>query len=325
MSSATLEFTCAGCQHRDHAPRAVIDRRRGGLPFDLVQCPHCQLVQQFPRSSPAEWSRQYREDYYVFQESDERRWARAAQQYVVHILPIEAEQQGGRLLDIGCARGHFSALAARRGWRVTGLDVSAEAVSEASQRFGLDLRAGTLARHWATMPRYDVAFLGDVIEHVLDPAALLREVRSVLSPGGRIILDTPNWGGRWRRWGGARWLGLNPFHINLFTADSLSPMLVSSGFVEVRATTYTHYLYETWGRRPEVQRWVEKLPKFLAWRINRFLQRGAGRGTWAALRAHRPSTIDAASAFLSAQSGSNLADKCLQPQGDNLIVCGQRG
>ena len=68
--------------------------------------------------------------YYVFEEKEDDRWARAVQQYVIHLLPHETKSPK-RLLDVGCALGHVAALAQRRGWRVTGIDISASAVSRA--------------------------------------------------------------------------------------------------------------------------------------------------------------------------------------------------
>lgn len=298
------------------------------LPFDLHRCSACGLVQQYPRWSAAKIGSLYRKDYYVFAESEEARWARSIQQYVVHLAGFEKEMiqkgrqsRGLRLLDVGCALGHLGVLAKQRGWRVTGIDLSADAVSQAAVRFGLDVRAGSLASHAATLLPFDVILLGDVLEHVPDPVRFLNDVRKVLAPCGTLCIDTPNWGGFWRRWGGANWLGLNSFHINLFDADSLNRLLTDCGFRDIHAASYTHYRYEGLTSRPELRARLSWLPEFLRSRLIRFLDRRRPRTAWSVLRNSPPNDLAAAarltselqdltSSILPSLSGDNLAIRC---------------
>ncbi len=251
----------------------------------------CGLVQRQPRIGAANTDAQYDGAYYVFHEDEPLRWARAAQQYAVHLRALESRHPR-RLLDIGCAAGHLSALARYRGWRVTGLDVSAEAVSRAVAQFGIDARAGALSLHLATLPTFDVVFLGDVIEHVDDPIAFLREVRAALSPSGVVCIDTPNWGSFWRRVGGRRWIGLNRYHVNLFDAASLSRLLETTGFCDVRCGSYTHYRYAAPAARPEVDAWIGALPSALAWRVRSWLPRAGRFGAWRMLRDIPPDSVE---------------------------------
>jgi 2-polyprenyl-3-methyl-5-hydroxy-6-metoxy-1,4-benzoquinol methylase len=319
-------FECVVCGHGQPLGPPVV-RADASRPFDLVRCDECGLVQQQPRWSSARITSLYDDEYYVFSEPEEHRWGRAVQQYVIHLAPLEraGSARGLRLLDLGCALGHLPALARRRGWRVTGLDVSPAAVSEAAVRFGLDVRAGSLARHRATLLPFDVAFLGDVIEHVPDPAAFIAGVRDVLVPGGRVCVDTPNWGGRWRRFGGASWLGINRFHINLFAADSLRRLLEGAGFREVRLASYTHYRYERWGDRPEVHGRLHWLPRFAAWRLQRFLLSRRGSGTWAAREIAALGSLDEALAALDRLlHGPSAPAAAGHLHGDNLAAAGLR-
>lgn len=317
-------FTCVGCGRMQEPPRAVLKAAPPERPFDLVRCPDCTLVQQFPRYTPAQFRKLYTADYYVFGESDEHRWARAVQQYVVQLLPLE-DRPGRRLLDVGCALGHLAALARLRGWRVTGIDVSAEAVSQASVRFGLDVRAGSLARHRDTLGPFDAVFLGDCLEHVEEPAALLTDVRRSLASGGVVCIDTPNWASRWRRWGGQRWLGLNRYHVNLFDADSLGRLLEASGFADIRAAAYTNYRYEVWTTRPEMLGWLNKLPRFIAWRVSRWLSRFNSNSPWARLRTSPPVNLHQARELVIDYARRRDEIPPVPPTaGDNLLVQARR-
>lgn len=315
-------FGCAACAYRGERPPVVL-RASDVMPFELVECPACRLVQQSPRYSPAELARLYRRDYYVFEESDAHRWARAVQQYVIHLHGLE-RPGGPRLLEIGCATGQLGALAAARGWRYTGIDVSAEAVSRAAVRFGLDVRAGTLAQHAATLHPYDVIFLGDVIEHVLDPASLMAELRKVLTPGGVVCIDTPNWASRWRRVFGRCWLGLNRYHINLFDASSLRMLLARQGFLMDRCGSYTHCRYEAWPARPEVRRWLDRLPGFAAWRVGALLDELTSRRPWVLLRRDPPTGLEPAQRLVHVLAGQVSERQMAFQSGDNLFVTARR-
>jgi 2-polyprenyl-3-methyl-5-hydroxy-6-metoxy-1,4-benzoquinol methylase len=98
-----------------------------------------------------------------------------------------------RVLDVGCAEGHFTAALAQAGREAVGIDVAREPLRRARARWPeLDLR---LAPSEGTWPLADVSFdavwAGEVIEHVADTAGWLSEVRRVLRSGGALVLSTP--------------------------------------------------------------------------------------------------------------------------------------
>jgi len=103
---------------------------------------------------------------------------------------------GERVLDLGCGAGQFSAALAQAGAQTVGVDVTAEALWRAAQRVrGLDLR---LWRDGEPLPlddsSVDTVWAGEVIEHVVDVAPWLSEVRRVLRPHGMLLLTTPHHG-----------------------------------------------------------------------------------------------------------------------------------
>ncbi len=310
-------FCCVACGQQRIAPVLVMRAEADRRPFDLVRCTACGLVQQFPRYSDAQLRALYTGDYYVFDEEEPQRWARAVQQYAVHLLRLEPAS-GRRVLDVGCALGHFAALAAHRGWRVVGIDLSADAVSRAARQFRLDFHAGDAFRFLDALPPFDVIFLGDVIEHVREPQVFIQRIRRALAPGGVVCIDTPNWSSWWRRLGRSHWLGLNRFHINLFDPDSLEHLLVSVGCREIKTSAYTNYRYEAWTSRPELQAILGKLPDAIAWRLNRLLGKRNKRGPWHMLRANPPGTLEAASQLLDDIGPTDVPQTARS--GDNLVA-----
>ena len=98
-----------------------------------------------------------------------------------------------RVLDLGCGEGHFAAQLARAGAVAVGADVSREALRRARARHPeLDLQVIPLCGPWPLADaRFDLVWAGETIEHVVDTAAWLSEVRRVLRPGGSLLLSTP--------------------------------------------------------------------------------------------------------------------------------------
>ena len=103
-----------------------------------------------------------------------------------------------RLLDIGCGGGLLCEPMARLGFAVTGVDASERniavaATHAAEQGLIIDYRADT-AENLLTAGEapFDAVLNMEVIEHVVDPGAFLRDTVSLLAPGGLMILATLN-------------------------------------------------------------------------------------------------------------------------------------
>ena len=104
---------------------------------------------------------------------------------------------GSRALDLGCGVGRWTRSLARQGARVTGVDISATMVAEATARAaadGLGERCHFVAQDLADLHvpgPYDLIVGVTVLQHILDEHRLHRAVSKLvdhLAPGGRIVL-----------------------------------------------------------------------------------------------------------------------------------------
>ncbi len=106
--------------------------------------------------------------------------------------------EGLRLLDIGCGGGLLCEPMTRLGFQVTGVDASERNIGTASahaaeQGLVIDYRATTAEDLLAAGERpFDVILNMEVIEHVADPGAYLRDCARLLAPGGLMIVATLN-------------------------------------------------------------------------------------------------------------------------------------
>ncbi len=113
---------------------------------------------------------------------------------------VKKEVSGKRVLDIGVCEHDFSYLAKER-WRhkvikenaayCLGVDILQEMIDELNRQ-GYNIRYADATSDIYLGEKFDVVFIGDVIEHVDRPADLLRFAKRHLLPGGKIIVTTPN-------------------------------------------------------------------------------------------------------------------------------------
>ena len=136
----------------------------------------------------------------------------------------------GKLLEVGFGSGEYLQFLGNMGWQVEGIDFDAIAVKQALKR-GLNVKQGGLAELRYTSDRYDAIFARHVIEHLSEPRKFLSECFRILSPGGRLILNTPNVDSLGYRFFKEYWRGLEtPRHLNIFNCKGLSTMLRDVGF-----------------------------------------------------------------------------------------------
>lgn len=100
---------------------------------------------------------------------------------------LAGAEPGAPLLDVGCGAGTFAAFAAGRGWTVGGADTDRSALAAAERALPeADLRLADAHE----LPWPDAAFglvtLVQVLEHVTNPIAALREAGRLCGPGGRV-------------------------------------------------------------------------------------------------------------------------------------------
>jgi SAM-dependent methyltransferase len=178
---------------------------------------------------------------------------------------IEREVADRSVLDIGVV-SHSARYFDQPEWRhgriarcarrCVGVDVLAELV-EALRARGFDVRCVDATSEADLGERFERVFLGDVLEHVDNPVALLRFAARHLAPQGRVLATTPNPFSRkfWRRFRRDGTAIVNLDHVCWITPTQAMELARRAGLVLVA--------YHLVKRIPRARRFVKQI----AWRF----------------------------------------------------------
>lgn len=128
-----------------------------------------------------------------------------------------------RVLDIACGVGYGSQILRRAGaTNVVGVDLSPEGIEYAKQRYqtsGIEFVCAD-AEQFQSSEQFDVVVSFETIEHLPHPTKFLENIRSLLIPGGDLILSVPL--GETRHF--------DPYHLHVFNQKQVFTLLEKTGF-----------------------------------------------------------------------------------------------
>jgi len=150
---------------------------------------------------------------------------------------------GTRVLDAGCGNGIETGPHADR-LRVVGIDYQPTYIAHASASYpDASFVVATLSRLGIADSSADLIVMNQVIEHLESPAVVVAELARVLSPGGRLLVATPNYGGfgwpfveaTYHRWF-AKEFDAEEAHVTPYRKETLAADLASALTVEHAGT-----------------------------------------------------------------------------------------
>jgi SAM-dependent methyltransferase len=123
-------------------------------------------------------------------------WYRGRRTVLDGVIADLGMPANARILDAGCGSGRFMVDLAKRG-EVTGVELSDTSVALARQRGIGEVVAGSVLEMPFADASFDLAVSLDVVEHLEDDVAALRELRRVVAPGGALLVTVPAYQWLW--------------------------------------------------------------------------------------------------------------------------------
>ena len=199
-----------------------------GAPGDVYWCPHCGALGAGRAPATDEVASWY-SDYYTHAPEPprtrvwSRMWPTARRLRELERLRWYLAPPGstGRFLEVGTGSGERLLQFAAAGWEVVGQDVDPKA-GRLAREVGIEVHQRPVAELVGREKAFDLIGLNHVLEHVAEPAELLRDCASLLAPAGRVCVISPNAGSLGRLLFGRWWFGLEqPRHLAIPTLESL--------------------------------------------------------------------------------------------------------
>lgn len=195
-------------------------------------------LDNFEDGSPLLWNARFQGVAMPFEKYDQRpamHWTSYEQvdvyrQRADHIIGICAQlaAAGDPVLDLGCGDGLFTHLAALKGLKMTGIDPERIAIEQARQKCARQkypgdppvFELGTGGRLPYADGSFKLVYMLDVIEHLPNPVAILRETARVIAPDGHLLITTPAW--QFGAWSDPT------YHVVEYSAEELVRQVVAS-------------------------------------------------------------------------------------------------
>ena len=206
--------------------------------FSLKECSLCHLRATYPQPDAEEIGRYYASAEYI-SHSDTRsglinRLYHAAREQMLkkkHKWVVKASgKEKGTLLDVGAGTGHFAHFMQTKGWLVAALEPDEKARQVAVAKLGINIQPlEALERQIGHT--YDVITLWHVLEHVHDLQGYMNHFRSILKPGGVLIIAVPNYTSKDAKKYGAMWAAYDvPRHLWHFSPASMERLMTNHQF-----------------------------------------------------------------------------------------------
>jgi SAM-dependent methyltransferase len=142
-----------------------------------------------------------------------------------------------RVLEIGCGNGARLKNLVALGWQTEGQEID-PAAGEAAIAQQMDVHVGPLDGPHFDGRKFDAVVSNHVIEHLHDPAAMVRRCRDLLEDNGKLVIITPNIRSFGSRLFGKNWRDLDPpRHIQIFSPSAMRQLLLDCDYRQVSVFT----------------------------------------------------------------------------------------
>lgn len=213
--------------------------------FQYLRCETCNLIRL--TEIPDDLWKYYPPQYYEIPTFE--RLTELARKDFFKAETLMRYSRSGRLLEIGPAWGTFALQAKQAGYQVDAIEMDPRCCEYLNRTVGVRTICSNLPHEVIpSLGSHDVIALWHVLEYLPDPWTLLEAAANNLTPGGVLILATPNPGAWQFRVMGSAWPHIDaPRHLYLFSSDTLIQYVAQFGLELIHHSTNDHDA-KSWNR-----------------------------------------------------------------------------
>ncbi len=254
--------------------------------FKIGKCKSCDLVQLVPRPTIDDYEMHYdKSDYYSPEEYNDRANKRVPI-FMSRLREIDefiGQKDNVKILDYGCAGGHFLQAASEYGWEPVGVEYTDKLAEHARNLvFGSTIFKETVL---IKEEQVDVVHSNHVFEHLPNPLSAAKEAYRILKPNGILFIEVPyqfgssidivklNMIGLLGEKMAFRFLrsSVDPLHHTYFyTPKTLSKILQKAGFDIIYKSTFNAAYY----KKMSSILGVKRIPYYVIQKLSSMANRG---------------------------------------------------
>ncbi len=159
--------------------------------------------------------------------------------WIINELLKSSSSKSKSLLDIGCGEGFTLDFFKKKEWQIVGMDYSDFGCKKCNPNCVPSLLIGDIYQEMLPLissnKKFDVVWLDNILEHVLDPLYLLKECKKLLNINGVLVIEVPNDFSVLQKYlmdkkniDSEFWVAI-PDHISYFNAEGLTAIAAESG------------------------------------------------------------------------------------------------
>ena len=265
---------CVICKNKKF--RLISGKTRDSKKHKIIRCLKCNHIQLFPIPTLNDEKKFYDENLQDKNINDVGSIKRARRkmmpdnirryQFIKKIIPKKS-----RVLEIGSGHGFFLEIMKTNGFDIIGYDISKEKRKYSKKVTDVPVYDININEKISMDDKFDIVVLFHTLEHITEPITLLKNIKKLLKPKGKILIEVPN--------SDDFHLKLNKFykefyweraHIHYFSPKILKNVIHKGGFKNIRIVGVQRYSIENFfhwklKNKPQIENPSYSLPTELNW------------------------------------------------------------
>ncbi len=236
-----LKKYCILCRNKRFT--IISNSVRDSKKHKIIKCLKCGHFQIYPIPSKSEYMRFYDKNMQmknIGQTEDIAKLETLSKCDIIRRSKIVSDLiNSGSILDIGAGHGFFVKNMINKGYAILGTEISQNKIPESLKNYILNI---DVLNNKVILKNKDCITLFFLLEHLVDPIKACKLIRSMLSPGGVVVIEVPNLNCSLMKINKSyRKFFWQTAHVSYFNDESLKAVLKKAGYNKIEILYHQRY------------------------------------------------------------------------------------